>query len=62
MQHAAWNRAEYEQDVLTDTPVLLKGGAKTYHKGSGWYAIMGYAADGSDVDEALDLIYDWGTP
>jgi len=34
---------------MRDMPILLTSGAKAYNRGGGWWDIMGYAYDGSDV-------------
>ena len=36
--------------------VLTKTYAKIYAHGGGWYSISGYASDGKDVLQMLDLI------
>ncbi len=52
--------------LLTDTPnsvmngeaVLVNTYAKAYYRGKGWWAISGYAADGSDVHRVIVQIND----
>ena len=44
--------------LLTGCGVLAKTYAKIYYRGGGWYAISGYAADGSDVHPIIDTIKD----
>lgn len=42
--------------VLLNTPVLLQTHAKAYYRGGGWWDIMGYAYDGTDVRQAVALL------
>jgi len=37
-------------------PILLFTGAKGYCRGGGWWDIMGYVPDGSDVQRVLDRL------
>ena len=36
--------------------ILTKTGAKLYGCGGGWYRVSGYAFDGRDVREVVDMI------
>lgn len=55
--------------LLTDNPnsamngeaVLVNTYAKAYYRGKGWWAISGYAADGSDVHRVINQINDLRT-
>jgi hypothetical protein len=52
--------------LLTDTPskvmdgnaVLVNTYAKAYYRGKGWWAISGYASDGSDVHKIINQVND----
>jgi len=45
------NFPDTDEDLDKEQPVLLFNGAKAYHKGDGWYDIIGYHPQGKDVDE-----------
>jgi hypothetical protein len=44
--------------LMSGNAVLTKTYAKVYYKGAGWYAVSGYAADGSDVHKIITQIND----
>jgi len=42
--------------LLSGNAVLTNTYAKAYYRGAGWYAISGYASDGSDVHKVIAQI------
>lgn len=44
--------------LKTGQAVLANTYAKIYSRGKGWYAVSGYASDGSDVYKVVDAIND----
>jgi hypothetical protein len=46
----------YRDSQPKDMPILLFTGAKGYCRDGGWWDIMGYAPDGSDVQRVLDRL------
>jgi hypothetical protein len=47
--------------LLSGDAILTKTYSKLYYKGGGWYAVSGYAADGSDVHKLVNQINDLNT-
>ena len=48
-----WLRTHAE---MRDVPILLTSHAKAYNRGGGWWDIMGYANDASDVRVIVDKL------
>jgi hypothetical protein len=53
---AELNSLFYQDQQPLGVPILLFTGAKAYCRGGGWWDIMGYAYDGSDVQRVLDKL------
>jgi len=46
---------DVDANLLSGDAVLVFTYAKAYYKGGGWYAISGYAHDGSDVHKVIKM-------
>ena len=44
--------------VLSGEALLARSYAKIYYRGGGWYAVSGYASDGSDTMKTVNAIKD----
>jgi len=55
IRQLAWSGRDFDSIKRPDT-VLLFTGAKAYRRGNGWWTVLGYASDASDVSAIEDRV------